>query len=533
MINKGVLKEILTAYKKDFSKNWETEKFKWEAVKHFQDNWDIGANDFIEMFKKSMSKTGNLLDSKNNYPREMIVFFARHDEKTVKEMFVNLYDEKKEIGERIEKFISVASSLFKEWNNDPNWWSSHQKLPAVTTYLWLMYPDKYYRYMYRRYTTVSKTLKSDYKIKTGDSSKNVIEGFKLYDEICNELQSDTELINLLKSHLTPNDDPDLKLKTLTIDFGNYIYFPPKNSKSIDEQSSDVKPDNQDENGDTYTNDNFLKEVFMDEEQLTTLKSLLKNKKNIILQGAPGVGKTFTAKRLAYAIIGEENNDFIEFIQFHQNYSYEDFIMGYKPTGDRFELKEGVFYRFCKHATTQPDRKFFFIIDEINRGNISKIFGELLMLIENDYRDQEITLAYNDEKFSIPENLHIIGMMNTADRSLAKIDYALRRRFSFFDMKPAFDSNGFTKYQNGLNNIKLNNLIECIKKLNIEICEDQSLGESFTIGHSYFCGQKEFTDKRLKEIIDYDIIPMLKEYWFDDKNKVDTWKENFKKTLNNG
>ena len=149
---------------------------------------------------------------------------------------------------------------------------------------------------------------------------------------------------------------------------------------------------------------------------------------LILQGAPGVGKTFTARRLAYSVMGEKDDSRIEFVQFHQNYSYEDFVMGYKPSGDGFELKYGIFYRFCLKAANQPDKDFFFIIDEINRGNMSKIFGELLMLIERDYRGTKATLAYNGMSFSVPKNLYIIGMMNTADRSLAMIDYALRRRF---------------------------------------------------------------------------------------------------------
>lgn len=169
----------------------------------------------------------------------------------------------------------------------------------------------------------------------------------------------------------------------------------------------------------YTQENFLNEVYMSEEDYTKLRLLLQNKKNIILQGAPGVGKTFSAKRLAYSMMGDIDESRIEFIQFHQNYSYEDFMMGYRPNEDGgFELKKGVFYNFCKRAQSNPDKDYYFIIDEINRGNLSKIFGELLMLIEKDYRDTEIKLAYNGEMFCVPSNLYIIGMMNTADRSLA-------------------------------------------------------------------------------------------------------------------
>ena len=144
----------------------------------------------------------------------------------------------------------------------------------------------------------------------------------------------------------------------------------------------------------YTKTDFLSQVYMSEEKYDRIRGVFEQKTNIILQGAPGVGKTFAAKRLAYSIMGAENDDRIEMVQFHQNYSYEDFVMGYKPSENGFELKPGVFYRFCKKAENQPNKNYFFIIDEINRGNISKIFGELLMLIEKDHRDEKITLAYN-------------------------------------------------------------------------------------------------------------------------------------------
>jgi len=280
-----------------------------------------------------------------------------------------------------------------------------------------------------------------------------------------------------------------------------------------------------ENISRYTDEDFLNDVFLDEQELKTLKSILKYKKNIILQGAPGVGKTYSAKRLAYTIMGEKDDSRISIVQFHQNYSYEDFVMGYKPQEEKFELKKGIFYKSCITAGNDPEHDYFFIIDEINRGNMSKIFGELLMLIEKDYRNVKIALAHNGELFSVPNNLHIIGMMNTADRSLAMIDYALRRRFCFYNMKPGFDSIGFQKYQNELHNTTFDKLIETIKRLNDEISRDESLGDGFQIGHSYLCGLESCD--RVKEIIFYDIIPMLHEYWFDDKQKVDFWENELK------
>lgn len=267
----------------------------------------------------------------------------------------------------------------------------------------------------------------------------------------------------------------------------------------------------------YTKSIFLDEVYVSYLDYERLESLLLRKKNLILQGAPGVGKTFAAKRLAYAKMGEKDDSRVMQVQFHQNYSYEDFVMGYKPNGEGgFELKNGIFYRFCKRAAADSEHQYFFIIDEINRGNLSKIFGELLMLIENDYRDKPIQLAYKDEMFAVPSNLYIIGMMNTADRSLAMIDYALRRRFSFFEMKPGFESPQFSEYIQKLTDPYLNKLVKAIIELNKVIEDDDSLGSGFCIGHSYLCNLGYHYN--LENIVEYDIIPMLREYWFDNDER---------------
>ena len=278
--------------------------------------------------------------------------------------------------------------------------------------------------------------------------------------------------------------------------------------------------------DKYDGTDFLNDVYIDNDKYNEMVNLLNRKKNIILQGAPGVGKTFMAKRLAYSIMGEMNDDRIEMVQFHQSYSYEDFIEGFRPKEDRsFEIEKGVFYNFCIKAQNNPKDNYYLIIDEINRGNISKIFGELLMLIEEDKRGLSLTLTYSKNKFFVPKNLYIIGMMNTADRSLAILDYALRRRFSFVDINPAFENETFKKYQASLDNIKLNQVLELIKSLNKEINDDPTLGPGFMIGHSYFCGLKN-TDKKevIESIVKYDIVPLIKEYWFDDDSKVEMWKK---------
>ncbi len=282
----------------------------------------------------------------------------------------------------------------------------------------------------------------------------------------------------------------------------------------------------------YSVDNFLEDVYLlDEDEYNNLVDLLLEKKNIILQGAAGVGKTYMAKRLAYSMMGEKNKDRVTMIQFHQSYSYEDFIMGFRPTESGFELRKGVFYNFCKSAEIDNENAYFFIIDEINRGNLSKIFGELFMLIEKDKRNNELRLLYSDEKFAVPDNVYIIGMMNTADRSLAILDYALRRRFAFYDLKPTFKSDGFKAYRMELDNPKFDRLISCVIHLNDTITADESLGEGFCIGHSYFCGLKEkITDRSFSRIIEYEIIPLLKEYWFDESEKVNKWASRLREAI---
>ncbi len=788
MFDQFRLKNVLAQYKQSFvSTQWGNEKYKWEAVKWFQDNWDVNAQNFPEMLNRSLDKTFNLLASNNNFPKGMIVGFAKAAPEEVRAMFIALFDESKDVFERMNAFKLQSSILLEKYGNGAA--QHYQYENAISTYLWLRYPDKYYIYKFGEVKTVASELESDYRFKKGAYADNIRNFLKLYDEISVVLKEDTELVNLFQSQLTDTCYPDPELKTLTIDVGFYIsrYYSQKDSApdttswygadfdpglSVEDwskllkdetifttgaleimkrmkdyggmasctqlavkygetknfynsgsvalarrvcEATGVNPNTRDdgttqwwtvlytgrdagkdedgsfvwklrdelsaaldktdlsgielyvtaapgeqdcgywwlnanpkiwsfadiavgevqsytlynENGnkrrvfqnfldakagdmiigyesnpvkqivaigrvsaeqdgeklffekvegltspidyatlkgcpelermeyfqnpqgslfkltrgefdfildmireenpvaqeasiDAYRKSDFLDEVYMTEKRYENLVAVLRNKKNIILQGAPGVGKTFAARRLAWSMMGEKDDSRIEFVQFHQNYSYEDFMMGYKPVEDGFELKYGIFYRFCQKAANQPNKEFFFIIDEINRGNMSKIFGELLMLIERDYRGTKATLAYNGLSFSVPKNLYIIGMMNTADRSLAMIDYALRRRFSFFEVEPGFDSEGFIHYQNSLNNETLNKLVNKVKDLNREISLDKSLGKGFCIGHSYFCGRDVCTEEWLHSIVDYDILPMLSEYWFDDANKLQRW-----------
>jgi len=280
----------------------------------------------------------------------------------------------------------------------------------------------------------------------------------------------------------------------------------------------------------YTAEDFLSEVYMSRSNYDILSNLLINKKNIIMQGAPGVGKTFAAKRLAYSMMGVKDPSRVMMVQFHQSYSYEDFIMGFRPASTGFELKKGPFYSFCKKAELDLENDYYFIIDEINRGNLSKIFGELFMLIENDKRGVSLQLLYSDEKFSVPENVYIIGMMNTADRSLAMLDYALRRRFAFFEFSPAFETDGFRQYRQEKNNKKFDSLIATIEKLNTAIENDETLGRGFRIGHSYFCTDKTIDDMWLNAVITYEIVPLLNEYWFDEPSKVRDWEYTLREAI---
>ena len=278
----------------------------------------------------------------------------------------------------------------------------------------------------------------------------------------------------------------------------------------------------------YSREDFLKEVFLDENAYDELADLIRLKKNVILQGPPGVGKTFAARRLAYSLMNEINPDRVMVVQFHQSYSYEDFMLGYRPDGTGFSLSQGPFYRFCKDAEEDSDdTPYFFIIDEINRGNLSKIFGELLMLIEGDKRGQSLRPLYSDELFSVPKNVYIIGTMNTADRSLAIIDYALRRRFAFYEMTPALDCPGFLQKLEAAGNGKLKRLVETVKELNQDISGDDALGKGFCIGHSYFCPQGPADDHWVESVVKYELIPLLEEYWFDAPSKARQWSERLK------
>ena len=299
---------------------------------------------------------------------------------------------------------------------------------------------------------------------------------------------------------------------------------PRFSSSVDERLGNNDLDEADEH---YTSTDFLDEVFLRPEDLEQMLGLLRRKKNLILQGAPGTGKTFAAKRLAYALMGETDDSRVEVVQFHQSTAYEDVVVGLRPTAEGgFAAAEGVFARFCRRAAADPGRDYVFIIDEINRANISKAFGELLMLIEAEHRGEALRLPVSGELLSVPKRLHIVGMMNTADRGLALIDYALRRRFAFFEMRPALDHPGFLRHVEAVGSSRLEALVDVVRRLNQRIAEDEALGPGFQIGHSYLClpaGNPENPggmDADVTSMVRYELEPLVREYWFDNPAAMD-------------
>lgn len=809
MINKEKLRRAIEDYKKDFGERFKDEKYKWEAVKHFQDNWDIEAENFSAMLKNALSKTENLLVSSRWFPKSIIEQFASKEPETVRKMFIELFDEEQDIYVRIDAFKNKSNELFLKYGNGA---SNHfQDEHAISVYLRHYYPDRYYIFKFGEMKKVASVIDADYTFKKGDYENNFKNGQKMYEEIRLELLNDSELADMLFAELSDDCYQDRGLNILAGDVGFYIdkfysekpiapeavdnksdaqillkkkyqwvnfyseladaLLPYKNDRqalmsilkkiysevgmnypfkergetdyddicpfttfsafnkeikdknriallkqfathfslkedvpvefngipftmnlsssffaykenrgehdidnlwnlfekalSYSKDSSEtnraefinaydtvikqkqvkwnitmglywIRPntfinldstnrafvqnsanlsddfaeifknlDNgvpsgeeyismceqanaelssgnydynnfpelsyaawtsfkNDSDTDTaapdeepvgnenkaYTRDDFLNDVFMESKEYDRLVGLLEMKYNVILQGAPGVGKTYAAKRLAYSIMGEEDESRIKFVQFHQSYSYEDFIQGYRPTDNGgFVLKNGVFYDFCHKAENDIDRPYFFIIDEINRGNLSKILGELMMLIEKDHRGERLNLLYSNEEFCVPKNIRIIGMMNTADRSLAMMDYALRRRFAFYSFKPAFENNDnnennenngnndkngnkkFEAYINSKHNYKFKALINAVKELNKKIADDDNLGEGFKIGHSYFCTDEDITDEWLNNVIEYEIKPLISEYWFDEPEKARNQIDDLKKIIN--
>ena len=293
--------------------------------------------------------------------------------------------------------------------------------------------------------------------------------------------------------------------------------------AVDAEASEVE---------SYDVNTALDDLFLEDVQLRRILASIALRKNLILQGPPGVGKTFVAQRIAWCLIGRKepighkNSRSIEMVQFHQSYAYEDFVQGWRPTeGGGFTLRDGAFLEFCKRAERHSRKEFVFIIDEINRGNVSRIFGELLMLIEADKRGGlaiPLTYSASGEPFSVPVNVHILGLMNTADRSLAIVDYALRRRFAFETLEPAYGSGKFREHllEADVDPGLVDRIDRNLSALNETIRADRDLGRGFEIGHSYFMPQESADEQWYRSVVESQIAPLLREYWFDRPEQAD-------------
>jgi len=242
----------------------------------------------------------------------------------------------------------------------------------------------------------------------------------------------------------------------------------------------------------YSIDNILTDgCFIAREKLTKILDSLQTKQNLILQGPPGTGKTWLARRLAFALMGQRNNDKVRSVQFHPNLSYEDFIRGWRPKGDgKLRLVDGPFMKMIDAAKEDLESKYVIVIEEVNRGNPAQIFGEMLTLLEAGKREpsEALELSYKQddgERVFIPNNLYVIGTMNIADRSLALVDLALRRRFAFIDLEPTFGQpwRDWVQSKHCIDSALLLDIERRLIRLNESISGDSSLGAQFRVAHS--------------------------------------------------
>ncbi len=278
-------------------------------------------------------------------------------------------------------------------------------------------------------------------------------------------------------------------------------------------------------------------AFLDRSEIEEALRSWDDKANLLVSGPPGTGKSWLAARLSWIKLGGDDPDRLLRVQFHQSYAYEDFVRGWKPGAGSFELRDGPFLRFCELARGDPNRPYVVLIEEINRGDISRIFGELFFLLEKDKRESRYAVRLSCVKdgeppFFIPPNLLLVGTMNTADRSIALVDYALRRRFAELPLKPAFERDAFSDYMAGetmqATEALIARIVDSMTALNKEIDRDPNLGAGYAIGHSYFASapevEAELDEDWYRSVVRTQIIPTLEEYWFDKRDKVDAWRQ---------
>ena len=659
MFDKELLSQAIVEYKNQFEKWWPDERFKWEAVKYFQENWDIESPDFSEMLTRTLDKQNvyySLLASSKRFPVRTLINFSKHEPETVRTMFSDLFDEEKDVFERITTFKNTSELLRQKYFPNDN--QHFQDENSISTYLWLKYPDKYYIYKFSEVKAVATILNSDYTFKKGAYETNLRYSISFYDEICEELSKDAELVSMLENAIDATCYSDLQLRTLAIDIGFFmsrvIANPDKNKEeafyagwwpSLEEYNPNLSKDDwkkyilevekpnhplpmkmlkgmmelggeasckklaavyggtpssyvgstmnlgrrvkkyfdlpacmdgeqeryfpfpflgkafDDKDGHQYIYKirpelfEALKEIDLsdispyydegDDNEMNTTDIAL----NTILYGPPGTGKTYNTVCYAVAIIENkpledimseaadeggyaevfrrynEHKDSgrIAFSTFHQSYGYEEFIEGIKPVMDsagngdiKYAVVNGVFKDFCEQEETLVPVNRVFIIDEINRGNISKIFGELITLIEPSKRigakeGIKAILPYSKKAFGIPDNVYILGTMNTADRSIATLDTALRRRFDFVEMMPD---------ENVLEGIEVDgiNISRMLGKINERI--SVLFDREHTIGHAYFIGLKDDNSiEALSNIFRNKVIPLLQEYFYEDYEKI--------------
>lgn len=668
----NLMQDILAYYISKLPENWPDERYKWEGVQWFQEHWDIDIEDFGSMFETATAKSANLLASAYFTPRQMMLEFCKYDSAEVRSMFKMLYDEAQPLESRVDNFIARAEAMRKKYT--PIGKNHFQNTNAISTYLWLRYPEKYLIFKSTEYNSVAEKTGMDYRIKQNGKASEMIKGFNMYGELNQILRNSPEFIEAITKLRgdAPTLYSDPNLQTSTIDFGFWI----SRWYESDEKS-------------LYLNQTTKMDPFI--HQACTL---LRSKKNLILQGAPGTGKTYNTAALALAIIDgsvPESHDEIMaryeelrsehrigFTTFHQSMDYEDFIEGIKPVHEagtvRYEIEDGIFKQLCtsakvasevaasgtdnlleginsnptiwkvslestgdnptrrdcmanghirigwaeygdvdfadedlevkgsksiprafqhdmqigdivvscwsqdetdaigivtgdyeyrpdggnlpryrpvrwivkdiqhnikdinngKHMTlgtvyrlsiqlkdlldvielyapaarTQPEKvekPYVLIIDEINRANVSKVFGELITLIEKDKRlgaDHPVTLSLPYSKqadFGVPQNIYIIGTMNTTDRSTGTLDYAIRRRFAFLTTPANRDVIKDATAQRIFDNVK--KFIESHKYADMDI-------EDLMVGHSYFMADN-YEELAMK--IQFEVIPLIKEY----------------------